>query len=91
MNKEINDDMKCLILDFTALSYIDPSGVVMLKNIGEEFKNIQIPIYIAGCSGNILMKNHKIIKITFVLYYLILSTILNKSIKFIIFFTSFTV
>lgn len=56
LNNEINNDMKCLILDFTALSYVDPSGIVMLKSIGEEFKNIQIPIYVAGCSGKILFK-----------------------------------
>lgn len=47
----VNTELKCLILDFSALSYIDPSGSNGLKFLAEEFQRIEIPIYIAGCSG----------------------------------------
>lgn len=40
-----------LILDFSALSYIDPSGVAAVLSICEQFNKIDIPIYISGCSG----------------------------------------
>lgn len=43
--------MKCLIMDFSGLSYIDPSGISTMKIIAEDFRRIDIPIYIAGCSG----------------------------------------
>nr|CAD7432363.1 unnamed protein product [Timema monikensis] len=42
--------MRCLILDFSALSYIDPSGVNMLRILGEEFNKIDIPVYVSGSS-----------------------------------------
>ncbi|XP_017779583.1 PREDICTED: solute carrier family 26 member 6-like [Nicrophorus vespilloides] len=50
LTNKSNVDMKCLILDFSALSYIDPSGVTMLKLLSQEFERIEIPVYIAGCS-----------------------------------------
>nr|CAD7577435.1 unnamed protein product [Timema californicum] len=43
-------NMRCLILDFSALSYIDPSGVNMLRILGEEFSKIDIPVYVSGSS-----------------------------------------
>nr|CAD7459346.1 unnamed protein product [Timema tahoe] len=42
--------VRCLILDFSALSYIDPSGVNMLRILGEEFSKIEIPVYVSGSS-----------------------------------------
>lgn len=50
LERKINTYLRCLILDFSALSYVDPSGVSMLKILAEEFKRIDIPIYIGGCS-----------------------------------------
>ncbi|KAK5650562.1 hypothetical protein RI129_001591 [Pyrocoelia pectoralis] len=44
-------DISCLILDFSAVSYIDSSGVTTLKTIGEDFALIGIPVYVAGCDG----------------------------------------
>ncbi|XP_037917492.1 solute carrier family 26 member 6-like isoform X1 [Hermetia illucens] len=41
---------KCLILDFSALSYIDPSGVSSLKSIINEFHKLSAVVYVAGCS-----------------------------------------
>lgn len=41
---------KCLILDFSALSYIDPSGVISLKSLIKEFQKLSVIVYIAGCS-----------------------------------------
>lgn len=38
-------------MDFSALSYIDPSGVAMLKGLIEAFQKLDIPVYISGCSG----------------------------------------
>ncbi|GJQ74244.1 hypothetical protein Trydic_g19148 [Trypoxylus dichotomus] len=46
-----NTSIRCLILDFSALSYVDPAGVSMLKSIEHYFKQLDIPIYIAGCSA----------------------------------------
>jgi len=42
--------VRCIVLDFSALSYIDSSGVTMLKLLSQEFRRIEIPIYIGGCS-----------------------------------------
>lgn len=43
-------DIKCVIIDFSALSYVDPSGCTALKLLISEFNKISINIYIAGCS-----------------------------------------
>lgn len=40
-----------IILDFSALSYIDPSGVTALKLLNEVFNKVDITIYLAGISG----------------------------------------
>ncbi|KAG4068510.1 hypothetical protein HA402_004851 [Bradysia odoriphaga] len=42
--------LKCLILDFSALSYIDPSGVTSLILLVKEFNKLQILVFISGCS-----------------------------------------
>jgi len=38
-------------LDFTALSHIDLAGANALRNIIDEYCNIEVSIYITGCSG----------------------------------------
>ncbi|XP_036140086.1 solute carrier family 26 member 10 isoform X2 [Monomorium pharaonis] len=43
--------LRILILDFTALSHIDLAGANVLRNIVDEYCNIDVSIYIAGCSG----------------------------------------
>ncbi|KAK9879012.1 hypothetical protein WA026_003826 [Henosepilachna vigintioctopunctata] len=47
---KINKDLKVIILDFSSLSYIDPSGVSSLKTFADSFQKIDIPIYTAGLS-----------------------------------------
>lgn len=42
--------LKCLIIDFSALSYIDPSGVTSLKLLIDDFNKLSINVYIAGAS-----------------------------------------
>lgn len=43
-------------MDFSSVSYIDPSGVSMLKSVIESFQKLDIPVYIAACSGEQKMK-----------------------------------
>ncbi|KAJ8893258.1 hypothetical protein PR048_005849 [Dryococelus australis] len=55
----VEDDktrFKSLILDFSALSYIDPSGVNTVKILEEEFQKIDIPVYLAGSSCKYVME-----------------------------------
>jgi anti-anti-sigma regulatory factor len=54
--------MQYIILDFLALSYIDPSGVTALKLLNEDFNKVDIIIYIAGISG-IILKGHNLIRL----------------------------
>ncbi|KAF2888462.1 hypothetical protein ILUMI_17711 [Ignelater luminosus] len=51
LKKKTKTDLKCLIVDFSAVSYIDPSGVSMIKLLGEDFHRIDVPVYVAGCCG----------------------------------------
>lgn len=46
-----NEALKCIVIDLSALSYADPSGIRTLKFLVTEFQKIEIPIYLAGCSG----------------------------------------
>ncbi|XP_031636337.1 solute carrier family 26 member 10-like [Contarinia nasturtii] len=50
--------LKCLIIDFAALSYIDPSGVSTLKLLIDDFNKLSVNVYIAGasCSTYEMMK-----------------------------------
>lgn len=43
-------DTKCLIIDFSALSYIDPSGCSALKLLVKELNKVGIIVYIAAAS-----------------------------------------
>lgn len=40
----------CLIMDFSALSYIDPSSVASLIQIIDDFNKLSINVYITGAS-----------------------------------------
>jgi len=48
-------------LDFTALSHIDMAGANALRNIIDEYCNIEVSIYITGCSGKYNIFNLKYI------------------------------
>ncbi|XP_015586101.1 solute carrier family 26 member 10 [Cephus cinctus] len=43
--------LRILILDFSALIYIDPTGVATLRSLVDEFAKIDVSVYITGCSG----------------------------------------
>lgn len=42
---------RCIILDFSALTYVDPSGVQFLRQLKSDYNQLNIELYIAGCSG----------------------------------------
>lgn len=55
-----NVNFKHLILDFSALSSIDPSSVTMLTNLINDFNKLSVNVRITGCSSqiyDILLKN----------------------------------
>ncbi|XP_071452003.1 prestin [Hetaerina americana] len=45
--------LQCIILDFSALSFLDPSGAKALQSLAEEYKQVGIPIMVAGSSGTV--------------------------------------
>lgn len=47
---EIPNQLKYLIIDLSALSYIDPSGVSALKQIITDFNKLNINVCVAGAS-----------------------------------------
>nr|CAI5830411.1 unnamed protein product [Callosobruchus analis] len=64
LKRKVNFNLKCVILDFSAVSYIDPSGISMIKIITESFKKLDISVYVCGCSDPIydLMEKCELIK-----------------------------
>lgn len=55
-----NINFKHLVLDFSALSFIDPSSVVMLANLIKDFNKLNVEVSLVGCSSKIydvLLKN----------------------------------
>lgn len=48
-----NLNFQHLIIDFSALSFIDPSSVNMLENVIKDFIKLNIKVSIAGCSTKI--------------------------------------
>ncbi|XP_044259438.1 pendrin-like isoform X2 [Tribolium madens] len=59
LQRKINRELKCLILDFSSLSHLDPSGASMLQVVTESFQKIDIPVYIAACPEPIYEMIHK--------------------------------
>ncbi|XP_043488517.1 sulfate transporter-like [Polistes fuscatus] len=45
------DEIQTLILDFSAVVYIDPAGVNILKNLINEYNEINVSVYITGSCG----------------------------------------
>jgi len=52
-NSEDGQELRCIIMDMSALSYIDPSSVNILHLVVEEFAEVNIEFYFAGCSSPI--------------------------------------
>lgn len=42
--------IKCIVIDMSAVSKIDSTGVNALREIVAEYSQIDIPVYLAGCS-----------------------------------------
>ncbi|KAG5871065.1 hypothetical protein JTB14_030573 [Gonioctena quinquepunctata] len=53
LQSKINTTLKYIIVDFSSVSYIDPSGVSMLDNVIKAFDKLQISFFIAGCSDRV--------------------------------------
>lgn len=53
---EAGDDLlfKCIILDFSCLTFVDPSGVDSLKALQEDYERLGISMFITGCSSKFL-------------------------------------
>ncbi|XP_012226376.2 prestin isoform X1 [Linepithema humile] len=48
---EDEHELRCVIMDMSALSYIDPSGVHALHAISEEFTRVNVEFYFVNCSS----------------------------------------
>lgn len=48
------NELHCIVMDMSALSYIDPSGIGALHAIADEFSLIDVPVYLAGCSAPVV-------------------------------------
>lgn len=46
-----NLSLKCLVIDMSALNYIDPAGVEQLRTIAVEFQAVGAEVYLASASG----------------------------------------
>ncbi|XP_012279531.1 solute carrier family 26 member 10 isoform X2 [Orussus abietinus] len=46
-----NSIMHVLVLDFSALTYIDPTGCATVRSLAEEYKKTETVIFLAGSSG----------------------------------------
>ncbi|KAF5276712.1 hypothetical protein FQR65_LT16239 [Abscondita terminalis] len=44
---------ECVILDFTALTYVDPTGVATLKALLKDYQAVGVNMYVCGCSGSV--------------------------------------
>ncbi|KAI4502188.1 hypothetical protein M0802_002870 [Mischocyttarus mexicanus] len=50
---EHKDGLRCIIMNMSAISYIDPTGVNAIHAIASEFAEIQINFYLASCTSPI--------------------------------------
>ncbi len=56
-----------VILDFSAVNYVDTNGIKMLCNLLEDFKKIDVFIYICQPQGKLWIKNDKRKRLFFLL------------------------
>ncbi|KAF7995780.1 hypothetical protein HCN44_006887 [Aphidius gifuensis] len=45
------NELNCIVMDMSALSYVDPSGIGVLHSIADEFSLIDVQVYLACCSS----------------------------------------
>lgn len=48
--KSQRHDIRVVIVDFSAVTYIDPAGVSLLKSLSNDFRRVKIEFLIAGCT-----------------------------------------
>ncbi|XP_018576985.1 solute carrier family 26 member 10 isoform X2 [Anoplophora glabripennis] len=56
---------KCIILDFSCLTFVDPAGVDFLRTMQSDYAKLGVSMYIAGCSGpvyEVIMRCDKVEK-----------------------------
>ncbi|CAH1101026.1 unnamed protein product [Psylliodes chrysocephalus] len=53
LRRKVDYSLKCLIMDFSTVSCVDPSGIAMLKSVIESFEKINVPVYIVGCTDSV--------------------------------------
>lgn len=46
---EDKQELRCIIMDMSALSYIDSSGVIALNSVMREFQQIDVHFYLVSC------------------------------------------
>ncbi|XP_057665771.1 solute carrier family 26 member 6-like isoform X2 [Diorhabda carinulata] len=51
--------LKCVILDFSSLTFVDPAGVDFLRSLQDDYKRLNIHMLISGCSGPVFEVMHK--------------------------------
>lgn len=51
--------LKCIVIDMSAVSKIDPGGVSTLRDVVAEFFQIDVPVYLAACSPIVFDKIQK--------------------------------
>ncbi|OXU22031.1 hypothetical protein TSAR_012510 [Trichomalopsis sarcophagae] len=51
--------LRCIVVDMSAVSKIDSSGVVTLREVVADFAQIDIPVYLAACSALVYDKIQK--------------------------------
>lgn len=56
VQNKVHQHLKCLILDFSSVSHVDPSGVAMLKALSDNFRKLGIAVYIASCKGELMFR-----------------------------------
>lgn len=42
---------KCIVLDFAALTFVDPAGVELLRQLQADYAKLGVVLFIASCSG----------------------------------------
>ncbi|CAK9795466.1 Slc26a5 [Anthophora plagiata] len=52
-DSEDKQEIRCILMDMSALSYIDSSGVITLNSIMREFQQIDIYFYLVNCTSPI--------------------------------------
>lgn len=53
-------ELRCIIIDLSGMTNIDPTGINALRFLVSEYEKIQVPVYLCDCSGLIYDKIEKV-------------------------------